>query len=156
MFTFLSNLGDVTHAVQLALTPAFLLTGMAGILSVMANRLARIIDRGRDLTENFSETRNLPDQTRYEIECLERRRHSASAAISMCVWSCLLVCSVVSVMFIEALLNFNLKWLIGALFMTSTFTLVIGLAFFLHEVQLATRSVRILTLPLPIENKKDT
>lgn len=152
MFTFLSNLGDVTHAVQMALTPAFLLTGMAGILSVMANRLARIIDRGRDLTENLSDTRVLSDQTSYELACLERRRHYASAAISMCVWSCLLVCSVVSVMFIEALLNFNLKWLIGALFMATTVALVIGLAFFLHEVQLATRSVRILTLP--IQNKK--
>tara|TARA_R110002153_G_scaffold18021_3_gene62995 strand:- start:39271 stop:39735 length:465 start_codon:yes stop_codon:yes gene_type:complete len=153
MFTFLANMGDVTHAVQLALTPAFLLTGMAGILSVMANRLARIIDRGRNLTENISETKVLSDQNKFELECLERRRHSASAAISMCVWSCLLVCSVVSVLFIEALLNFNLKWLIGALFMASTFALVIGLAFFLHEVQLATRSIRILTQP--IQYKKD-
>ncbi|HDY85442.1 hypothetical protein LCGC14_0560490 [marine sediment metagenome] len=155
MFTFLSNLGDVNHAVQLALTPAFLLTGMAGILSVMANRLARIIDRGRDLTENFSTARGLSDQDKYEFDCLELRRHSASMAISMCVWSCLLVCSVVSVMFIEALMNFSLKWLIGAFFMASTLSLIIGLAFFLHEVRLATRSVRILTFPIQNDSEHE-
>ena len=38
------NLGDVAHAIQLALAPVFLLTGVAGILNVMAGRLARIID----------------------------------------------------------------------------------------------------------------
>lgn len=148
MFNWFSNLGDVTHAVQLALTPAFLLTGMAGILGVMANRLARIIDRGRDLIDENNEASDLPDQTKFELECLERRRHAASAAITMCVLSALLVCSVVSVLFLEALLDFNLKWLIGVLFMGSTTALVIGLAFFLREVQLATRNIRIVSQPI--------
>ena len=34
------NIGDATHAIQLALAPVFLLTGIAGILNVMAGRLA--------------------------------------------------------------------------------------------------------------------
>jgi hypothetical protein len=38
------SIGDVSHAIQLALAPVFLLTGIAGILNVMAGRLARIID----------------------------------------------------------------------------------------------------------------
>ncbi len=41
---FESNIGDVAHAIQLALTPVFLLTGIAGILNVMMGRLTRIID----------------------------------------------------------------------------------------------------------------
>lgn len=32
------NLNDVGHAIQLALAPVFLLTGIAGILNVMAGR----------------------------------------------------------------------------------------------------------------------
>ena len=153
MFNWISNIGDVTHAVQLALTPAFLLTGVAGILSVMATRLARIIDRGRFLTEPAQKD-NLSDQTRLELHSLERRRHAASAAITMCVISALLVCSVVSVLFLEALLELKLKWLIGSLFMGSTIALVIGLAFFLHEVHIATRTIRILVQP--IQQKEDS
>ena len=139
MINWLANLGDVTHAVQLALTPAFLLTGMAGILNVMANRLARIIDRARVLTDKMTSGKELSEPWE-EIAVLGLRRRAASNAITMCVLSALLICSVVSVMFLEALLDFNLRWMIGALFMGSTMALVIGLAFFLREVHLATRN----------------
>lgn len=148
MFDWMNNIGDVTSAVQLALAPAFLLTGMAGLLGVMTNRLARIIDRGRCLTEDPSKpAENLPDQVKTELQSLELRRHVASAAITSCVLSALLVCSVVSVFFFEALLDLNLNWLVGLLFMGATITLVISLAFFLREVHLATRGVRILHTP---------
>jgi hypothetical protein len=154
MFNWIENIGDVTSAVQLALAPAFLLTGIAGLLSVMTNRLARIIDRGRCLTENTSDIlSNFPEQVETELESLEQRRHVASAAITMCVLSALLVCSVVSVFFFEALLDLKLNWLIGLLFMGATLTLVISLAFFLREVHLATGAVRILATPR--QEKKD-
>ena len=145
MLNFIENIGDMTSAVQLALAPAFLLTGIAGLLNVMTQRLARIIDRGRCLTEITSQiTGDLPDQIKTELVSLEQRRHVASAAITSCVLSALLVCSVVSVFFFEALLDLNLNWLIGLLFMGATLTLVISLAFFLREVHLATRTIRIL------------
>ena len=35
----------VAHAVQLAVAPVFLLTGIGAILAVMTNRLGRVIDR---------------------------------------------------------------------------------------------------------------
>jgi hypothetical protein len=37
----------ISHAIQLAIAPVFLLTGVAALIGVMANRLARIIDRAR-------------------------------------------------------------------------------------------------------------
>jgi len=39
--------GVIVHAIQLAIAPVFLLSGIAALLGVMANRLARIIDRAR-------------------------------------------------------------------------------------------------------------
>ncbi|MDX2220850.1 MAG: DUF2721 domain-containing protein [Burkholderiales bacterium] len=138
------NFGDVAHAIQLALAPVFLLTGIAGLLNVMAGRLARIIDRGRKLTEQ-----PLPPQfqdpavLRGQLELLERRRHFASAAITTCTSSALLVCTVVAALFLEVLLNIQFKWLIGVMFTAATLTLVVGLAYFLREVHLATTTVRI-------------
>ena len=44
-------LTGIAHAIQLAIAPVFLLTGIASLLGVMANRLARVIDRGRVLEE---------------------------------------------------------------------------------------------------------
>jgi hypothetical protein len=43
----------VAHAIQLAVAPVFLLTGIAAILAVMTNRLGRIIDRARVLEDRL-------------------------------------------------------------------------------------------------------
>ena len=138
------NVNDIGHAIQLALAPVFLLTGIAGILNVMAGRLARIIDRGRQLTEGAGE-RLVAKSARLdrELASLERRRHLASAAITACTLSALLVCTVIAALFLEVLLGLQFKWLLGVFFTASTVALVVGLAYFLREVHLATKTVRI-------------
>jgi hypothetical protein len=133
---------DVAHAIQLALAPVFLLTGIAGMLNVMAGRLSRIIDRGRRLVEAPAGS-VAPDRLASELRSLERRRRLASAAITFCTLSALLVCMVIAALFLEVLLQLPLKWLEGLLFTFSTIALVAGLAFFLREVHLATHTVRI-------------
>ena len=45
------DVSDLAKAIQLAMAPVFLLTGVAALLSVMTGRLARIIDRGRAFAE---------------------------------------------------------------------------------------------------------
>ncbi|WP_039912441.1 DUF2721 domain-containing protein [Cellvibrio mixtus] len=139
------SFGDITHAIQLALAPVFLLTGIAGLLNVMAGRLARIIDRGRSLTEQALPPQHLQsaDTLHKELNRLERRRHYASSAITACTCSALLVCMVVAVIFLQVLLQAELKWIISGLFTASTLTLIVGLGYFLREVHLATRTVRI-------------
>lgn len=133
---------DVSKAIQLALAPVFLLTGIAGILNVIATRLARIIDRGRALTEGRVK---LPDrdQLAFELGNLEQRRHFASVAITACTIAALLLCMVIVTLFLEVMLDVPLKWLIGALFAASTLGLVVGLAYFLREVHLAMQSIHI-------------
>ena len=91
------SIDDVTGAIQLALAPVFLLTGIAGLLSVMAGRLARIIDRGRAFTEGrvpvgSSEEASLD----LERQSLEQRRHLTSVAITSCTIAALLVCMVIA------------------------------------------------------------
>ena len=144
MFAATVNLDDVGHAIQLALAPVFLLTGIAGLLNVMAGRLARIIDRGRQLAEGPTPQPLLErDALQLEFGNLERRRHLASSAITACTFSALLVCLVIAALFVEALLGLRITWLAGLLFTVSTLALVVGLAYFLREVHLATQTVRI-------------
>lgn len=40
-----SSLDSVTHIIQVALTPIFLLSGIAALLNVFSTRLARVADR---------------------------------------------------------------------------------------------------------------
>ena len=41
------DMGVISEAIRLATAPVFLLTGVGGILNVLGNRLARVIDRAR-------------------------------------------------------------------------------------------------------------
>ena len=137
MITPTLNLADTTQAIQLALGPVFLLTAIAGLLNVMTGRLARIIDRGRDLAGATGEV------AQRELRTLERRRHIASSAITACVLAALLVCMVIAALFLEVWINVSLKWLVGLFFFSATGALVVGLAYFLREVRMATHTVRI-------------
>ncbi|HEY6196969.1 MAG TPA: DUF2721 domain-containing protein [Candidatus Binatia bacterium] len=138
------NFSDIARAIQLALVPAFLLTGMAGLLNVMTGRLARIVDRVRALTEGRSGFK-LPehDSLVFELQILERRRHYSNIAITASVIAALLLCTVIAALFVEVMLDAPLKWLIGGLFTAAMLALVVGLALFLREVHLAMRSTRL-------------
>jgi Protein of unknown function (DUF2721) len=137
-------LNEIAKAIQLALGPVFLLTGIAGMLNVMTGRLSRIIDRGRALTEKpeIIATYN-PAEIGSELHMLERRRHITSRAITMFTIAALLVCLVIVTLFLEAMFVVRLNWLIGVLFILGTLGLVIGLGYFLQEVHLASSTVRI-------------
>jgi hypothetical protein len=143
MITSVASLSTMSQTIQLALAPAFLLAGIAGILNVMTGRLARIVDRGRRMTEES--IRVEPSMQGFygiERDNLENRRYLASAAITACSLSALLVCLVIVVLFLEALLGLKIRWVIGILFSSSTLALVVGLTYFLREVHLAMRTVR--------------
>ncbi|MFA6455311.1 MAG: DUF2721 domain-containing protein [Bacteroidota bacterium] len=138
------HFNEIATAIQLALAPVFLLTAIAGMLGVMAGRLSRIIDRGRYLTEG-GRTSVLLDSEAIETELhiLEKRRHFTSVAITAFTIAALLVCLVITTLFLEVMFSVPLQWAIGLLFSSATLVLVIGLTYFLREVHLATTTIRI-------------
>lgn len=134
----------IASAIQLALTPAFLLTGIAGLLNVMSGRLARVIDRGRAV--NTLKTAGEPlddDELTRELRTLEQRRRFTSIAITSTTISALLVCVVIALLFIKGMLNVPMSEAIGALFAVAMLALVAGLGFFLREMHLAMRCIRL-------------
>ena len=136
----------IAHAIQLAIAPVFLLTGIAALLGVMANRLARIIDRARYYEQTWEQMDEAARASaRGELADLERRRHLASWAINFCTSAALLVCIVIATLFIEAFFSSDLKWLAGALFVSAMIALIGGLGCFLREVYVATHTVRIMS-----------
>jgi hypothetical protein len=138
------NAGIISHAIQLAIAPVFLLTGIAGLLGVMATRLARVIDRARSFEQTW---RTLDAEARVdarlEIGNLERRRRICSWAINFCTTAALLICLVIVTLFLEEFMAANLKWLAGALFVAAMLAVICGLACFLREVYLATHTISI-------------
>ncbi len=113
---------------------------------MVASRLARVIDRGRTLTEQPRAPGVGLGELRDELVVLDLRRRLASTAIMASTISAFLVCTVIAVLFIEVLLQVDAGWVIAVLFTLTMLALVVGLAYFVREVHLARRTVRI---PVP-------
>jgi len=132
--------GGVTSAIQLALTPAFLLTGISSLLNVMTGRLSRIVERGRLL--HGVDSPEVHQECEVELRHLERRLQLTSRAIYATTLAALLVCAILPALFLGGLLKTEFTWVVGGLFFGATGALVIGLGDFFREVHLATRTVR--------------
>jgi Protein of unknown function (DUF2721) len=136
--------GIIAHAIQLAIAPVFLLTGIAALLGVMATRLARVIDRARTFEATWSGLdANARAVARQEIHILERRRRVCSWSINYCTAAALLVCLVIVTLFMQEFFATNLKWVDGVLFVGAMVALICGLTCFLREVYLATHTTSI-------------
>ena len=138
------SLPAIQQAIQLSIAPVFLLTGVAALLGVMANRLARIIDRARDLERKWNDFEGAgAEAARRELVSLERRRSLASWAINLCTGAALLICLVIVTLFVGEFVQTDLTLIAGAQFVGAMVFLIGGLSAFLAEVYIATHTSRI-------------
>ncbi len=133
-----NNLASIAHVIQLAVAPVFLITGVSALLTVLTNRLARIIDRARALDAGPSS----PEIHR-ELDILTSRATLINRSIAMVTSSALLIATLIVLMFIGAFLTLNVAVVVGVLFVGAMIALIVGLLNFLREVFLATRTMRL-------------
>lgn len=137
-------IAGVSHVIQLAVAPVFLLTGVGAILSVLINRLGRVVDRFRVLEhESGKASEAVLAELRREMDRLSQRARMIHWAIGLCVTSALLICLVIALLFLSSVIGANLSTLISVLFILTMFVLVAGLLCFLREVTLARSSIHI-------------
>jgi hypothetical protein len=132
----------IAHAIQLAVATVFLLTGIAGILSVLTNRLARIIDRSRFLHGKLLPANETNEAIQTELKSLKQRARLIHWAIGLCTASLLLICSVVAVLFLGSFIALDMAVVIATLFIAAMFCLIMALLNFICEIFLATAHVR--------------
>ena len=134
----------IVHAIQLAVAPVFLLTGIGAILAVMTNRLGRIIDRARVLEASLdSAAPKVVATFRADLAILSRRAKLISRAITLCTATALLICTVIAVLFLSAFLSVDATIPVAVLFIAAMASFFVGLLWFLREIYLATVSLRI-------------
>lgn len=145
MQTFVDELSTISHVIQLAVAPAFLLTGIGAILSVLAVRLGRVVDRYRVLIERDAHLA----KTITEIRLLAQRAVWVHCAITLCSVSALLVATVIVALFIGYERSRDPSHFVSPLFIAAMISLIVGLLCFLREITLSTH-----TIELPDELKE--
>jgi hypothetical protein len=147
---------EVAEIVQLAVAPVFLLAGIGAFLNVCASRLARIVDRARELEPRLLASRGAEhDRLRGELRILDRRVGLVSRAISLSVLSAVLTCAVVVLLFAGSLLRAEFGTSIALLFIATMVAIGLGFSIFLLETRVASHAVRIRNEVLDHEAERD-
>lgn len=134
----------IAQLISLSIGPVFLLAGIGSILNVMAQRLGRVIDRARELERDFGQLSDpARARTADELRVLDLRMTVVQVAIGCCTASALFASLVVAVLFVSALAHFAYARTIALFFVIAMVLLIVGLIFFLWEVNLAMRVVRV-------------
>jgi Protein of unknown function (DUF2721) len=135
---------DIAHAIQLALAPVFLLSGIGVLLGVLTNRLARIVDRARKVEESLLQADGgSSEESRGQLRVAARRARLINLSITLSTVAALLVALVVALIFASTFAPINLATSVAILFVLAMVALVGGLMSFLFEVRVATEALRI-------------
>ena len=138
------GLTQLAQIIQLAVAPVFLLAGLGAFLNVCAGRLARIVDRIRNLEPRILDSRGQEhDRLLTEVRLLDRRSRIVSAAIFMTVLAALLISAVVILLFLAFLTANRFGTAIALLFIAAMICTGLGFAIFLHETRLGIRAIQV-------------
>ena len=124
---------EFVEIIQMAVAPAFLLTALGAILTVMANRLSRIVDRHRVLRE---QKKSKDNKITIELASLKHRAKCTHWAIAFTTIAALLISLLIAMIFITVEVYIDLDRYLAILFIIAMTFLIIGLLCFLREVHL--------------------
>src|SRR5690606_24613512 len=96
-----TSLAALSHTIQVAIAPVFLLTGIGSMLGVLTSRLGRIVDRVRFLESSPTTAVRLSEgAVRIELMRLMERKRWVNRAIMLCTFCALLICTLIAAVFV--------------------------------------------------------
>ena len=136
------QLQDISHTIQLAVAPVFLLTAISTTLGVLTTRLGRIVDRARRVEGRLhaADPAAVPT-TALELTKLATRARLIHLALTFGVGSALFVCLTIAIAFTGYMLDVRLGGAMAILFIGAIACYVGALLCFLREVFMAIQNL---------------
>jgi hypothetical protein len=131
----MESLSSLLPIIQLAITPVILISGMGALMITLTNRMARIVDRTRQLAElipqaDADERQHLEDQ----LHIMWRRTLMIRRAVTSNGLSMLVSCLLIVVLFAAAMFDWNMRAVVLVLFAASIVLLTASLVDFLRDI----------------------
>lgn len=140
------TLNELIPVLQVAIGPVILVSGVGLLLLSMTNRLARVTDRARLLSQ---ELRSAPtageERLQRQLSIFAERAELIRRAIYLASISVLLAAVLVIVLFFTALFQLHAAWLVALLFIACMLSLIGSLVAFIRDID---RSLHALKLEL--------
>jgi hypothetical protein len=132
---------SITHGIQLAVAPVFLLTAVSGMIGAVAGRLARIIDYGRQLEERArsSQDDEYLGRVAGELAQLRLRGRIANGCIALLTTCAFLIGLTIILLFIGETASVHTSaWAVGG-FLLGIASFLLAILCFLAETVIATK-----------------
>jgi hypothetical protein len=138
-----TSLDLVAHVIQVALTPIFLLSGIATLLNVFATRLARVADLVAQITKAMEQAgpEECGDLARQLLR-LRRRSIALDAAVVLGAIAAAATCASVFTLFVGALRNATVASILFTSFGLAIICTISAIAAFTTEMMMAGSGVR--------------
>lgn len=137
-------MNEVTQTIQIALAPVFLLVAMGSLLNVVAGRLARVVDRSRELISLHPDTiGEAHSRLVAELRMLDKRMDVINWSIALSVACGIVVCVMVAMLFLLGTGEDTLTAPVSAAFIVAMLLLLGALVMFMVEVRLAIRTIHV-------------
>ena len=138
----MTSLGIISHSIQLAVAPVFMLTAVASLLGALATRLARIIDRARTLEEKL-EAEDVKHELEIHAELKRLRDRGRVVNTSMILLTLSAVCigATVMALFLVETVSLRTNLIVPWTFLGGVIFFVLALLVFLVETLLAGRAL---------------
>jgi Protein of unknown function (DUF2721) len=136
-------LDTIAHIIQVALTPIFLLSGIATLLNVFATRLARVADLVAQITKAMEQAE--PDQSvdlSRQLLRLRWRSIALDAAVALGAIAAAATCTSVFTLFVGALRNATVASVLFTTFGLAILCTISAIVAFTTEMLMAGSGVR--------------
>jgi len=137
------DLNSIAHVIQVALTPIFLLSGIATLLNVFSTRLARVADRVEQITKQMNETDGAQSvELARALLHLRRRSLALDAAVVLGAIAAAATCASVFTLFVGALRESTIASLLFTTFGVAIACTISAIGAFAVEMMMAGSGVR--------------
>jgi Protein of unknown function (DUF2721) len=129
---------QLVTVLQTAVGPVVVISGVGLLLLTMTNRLGRIVDRSRALSQQArTSSGEEREKARAQLRILRERAELTRWAIGLAAFCVLFVALLVISLFVTALFGVEVAWLIAGFFIVSMGCLIASLVMFIRDINKA-------------------
>ena len=147
---FAPDLATVTHGIQLAVAPVFLLTAVSGLIAAVAGRLARIIDRARALETRLEDGHvetSKAVKMYAELKALRKRGWLVNNCLALLTFCAMFIGLTIILLFLGETAEFQIPRIATISFLSGVACFISARVCFLTDTILATRLLRFARMP---------
>ena len=137
-----ASVDSLTHVIQVALTPVFLLSAIAALLNVFSSRLVRVADQVDQISEKLQATDGETGGLTAQFAYLRKRSVALETAVVLGTLGATATCGAALALFVGALRNSAAVTMLFGLFGFALLCTILAITAFMVEMLMAGRGLR--------------